>query len=203
MTNYVGWDVDKAIDDLILKHNVDESRIKKESVKSDSIDAGKIIKQTPKKGVLFDLDGTDDIVFQVSEGNQAVMPTYMTNGLSTKTVAAVKAELQNMGVPDANITVEYTKTTDQNSDGYVIGSTPAQGESFKLKDTKIVLTVLQFDSASASKEASESESKSKSESEASASKSAEDSRSKSEADANASKSSSSTPANSTTQSKSQ
>lgn len=203
LTNYVGWDVDKAIDDLILKHNVDESRIKKESVKSDSIDAGKIIKQTPKKGTLFDLDGTDDIVFQVSEGNQAVMPTYMTNGLSTKTVAAVKAELQNMGVPDANITVEYTKTTDQNSDGYVIGSTPAQGESFKLKDTKIVLTVLQFDSASASKEASESESKSKSESEASASKSAEDSRSKSEADANASKSSSSTPANSTTQSKSQ
>lgn len=203
LTNYVGWDVDKAIDDLILKHNVDESRIKKESVKSDSIDAGKIIKQTPKKGVLFDLDGTDDIVFQVSEGNQAVMPTYMTNGLSTKTVAAVKAELQNMGVPDANITVEYTKTTDQNSDGYVIGSTPAQGESFKLKDTKIVLTVLQFDSASASKEASESESKSKSESEASASKSAEDSRSKSEADANASKSSSSIPANSTTQSKSQ
>ena len=203
LTNYVGWDVDKAIDDLILKHNVDESRIKKESVKSDSIDAGKIIKQTPKKGALFDLDGTDDIVFQVSEGNQAVMPTYMTNGLSTKTVAAVKAELQNMGVPDANITVEYTKTTDQNSDGYVIGSTPAQGESFKLKDTKIVLTVLQFDSASASKEASESESKSKSESEASASKSAEDSRSKSEADANASKSSSLTPANSTTQSKSQ
>ncbi|QIW54739.1 Stk1 family PASTA domain-containing Ser/Thr kinase [Lactococcus raffinolactis] len=203
LTNYVGWDVDKAIDDLILKHNVDESRIKKESVKSDSIDAGKIIKQTPKKGALFDLDGTDDIVFQVSEGNQAVMPTYMTNGLSTKTVAAVKAELQNMGVPDANITVEYTKTTDQNSDGYVIGSTPAQGESFKLKDTKIVLTVLQFDSVSASKEASESESKSKSESEASASKSAEDSRSKSEADANASKSSSSTPANSTTQSKSQ
>ena len=218
LTNYVGWDVDKAIDDLILKHNVDESRIKKESVKSDSIDAGKIIKQTPKKGALFDLDGTDDIVFQVSEGNQAVMPTYMTNGLSTKTVAAVKAELQNMGVPDANITVEYTKTTDQNSDGYVIGSTPAQGESFKLKDTKIVLTVLQFDSASASKEASESESKSKSESEASASKSAEDSRSKgeasasksaedsrskSEADANASKASSSTPANSTTQSKSQ
>lgn len=203
LTNYVGWDVDKAIDDLILKHNVDESQIKKESVKSDSIDAGKIIKQTPKKGTLFDLDGTDDIVFQVSEGNQAVMPTYMTNGLSTKTVAAVKAELQNMGVPDANITVEYTKTTDQNSDGYVIGSTPAQGESFKLKDTKIVLTVLQFDSASASKEASESESKSKSESEASASKSAEDSRSKSEADANASKSSSSIPANSTTQSKSQ
>ena len=203
LTNYVGWDVDKAIDDLILKHNVDESRIKKESVKSDSIDAGKIIKQTPKKGALFDLDGTDDIVFQVSEGNQAVMPTYMTNGLSTKTVAAVKAELQNMGVPDANITVEYTKTTDQNSDGYVIGSIPAQGESFKLKDTKIVLTVLQFDSASASKEASESESKSKSESEASASKSAEDSRSKSEADANALKSSSSTPANSTTQSKSQ
>ena len=203
LTNYVGWDVDKAIDDLILKHNVDESRIKKESVKSDSIDAGKIIKQTPKKGALFDLDGTDDIVFQVSEGNQAVMPTYMTNGLSTKTVAAVKAELQNMGVPDANITVEYTKKTDQNSDGYVIGSTPAQGESFKLKDTKIVLTVLQFDSASASKEASESESKSKSESEASASKSAEDSRSKSEADANASKSSSSIPANSTTQSKSQ
>ena len=203
LTNYVGWDVDKAIDDLILKHNVDESRIKKESVKSDSIDAGKIIKQTPKKGALFDLDGTDDIVFQVSEGNQEVMPTYMTNGLSTKTVAAVKAELQNMGVPDANITVEYTKTTDQNSDGYVIGSTPAQGESFKLKDTKIVLTVLQFDSASASKEASESESKSKSESEASASKSAEDSRSKSEADANASKSSSSIPANSTTQSKSQ
>ena len=203
LTNYVGWDVDKAIDDLILKHNVDESRIKKESVKSDSIDAGKIIKQTPKKGALFDLDGTDDIVFQVSEGNQAVMPTYMTNGLSTKTVAAVKAELQNMGVPDANITVEYTKTTDQNSDGYVIGSTPAQGESFKLKDTKIVLTVLQFDYASASKEASESESKSKSESEASASKSAEDSRSKSEADANASKSSSSIPANSTTQSKSQ
>ena len=203
LTNYVGWDVDKAIDDLILKHNVDESRIKKESVKSDSIDAGKIIKQTPKKSALFDLDGTDDIVFQVSEGNQAVMPTYMTNGLSTKTVAAVKAELQNMGVPDANITVEYTKTTDQNSDGYVIGSTPAQGESFKLKDTKIVLTVLQFDSASASKESSESESKSKSESEASASKSAEDSRSKSEADANASKSSSSIPANSTTQSKSQ
>lgn len=44
-------------------------------VKSDSIDAGKI-KQTPRKDKLFDLDGKDDIVFQVSEGNQAVMPTY-------------------------------------------------------------------------------------------------------------------------------
>ena len=205
MTNYVGWDIDKAIDDLILKHNVDENRIKKESVKSDSIDAGKIIKQTPGKDKLFDLDSKDDIIFQVSEGNQAVMPTYMTNGLSTKTVAALKAELQNMGVPDANITVEYTKTTDQNSDGYVIGSTPAQGAAFKIKDTKIVLTALQFDSASASKESSESESKSKSESDASASasKSAEDSKSKSEADANASQPSSTTPAPSTTQPKPQ
>jgi eukaryotic-like serine/threonine-protein kinase len=205
MTNYVGWDIDKAIDDLILKNNVDENRIKKESVKSDSIDAGKIIKQTPGKDKLFDLDSKDDIIFQVSEGNQAVMPTYMTNGLSTKTVAALKAELQNMGVPDANITVEYTKTTDQNSDGYVIGSTPAQGAAFKIKDTKIVLTALQFDSASASKESSESESKSKSESDASASasKSAEDSKSKSEADANASQPSSTTPAPSTTQPKPQ
>ena len=203
LTNYVGWDVDKAIDDLILKHNVDESRIKKESVKSNSIDAGKIIKQTPKKGALFDLDGTDDIVFQVSEGNQAVMPTYMTNGLSTKTVATLKAELQNMGVPAANITVEYTQTTDKNADGYVISSTPSQGDTFKIKETKIVLTVLQFDSASASKESSESESKSKSESEASASasKSAEESKSKSEADANASQSSSSSSSDSTTESK--
>lgn len=209
MTNYVGWDVDKAIDDLILKHNVDESRIKKELVKSDSIEAGKIIKQSPKKGKLFDLDGTDEIVFQVSEGNEAVMPTYLNNGLSTKTVAAIKAELQNMGVPAANITVEYTQTTDQNADGYVIGSTPAQGDTFKIKDTKIVLTVLQFDSATASKEASESESKSKSESEASASasasasKSIEDSKAKSDADAKASQYASSTPASSTTQSKPQ
>jgi serine/threonine-protein kinase len=49
LKDYVGWDVDKAIDDLILKYNVDESRINKEFVKSDSIDAGKIIKQTPRK----------------------------------------------------------------------------------------------------------------------------------------------------------
>ncbi|WP_332407870.1 Stk1 family PASTA domain-containing Ser/Thr kinase [Pseudolactococcus laudensis] len=205
LKNYVGWDVDKAIDDLILKYNVDESRIKKESVKSDSIDAGKIIKQTPGKDKLFDLDSKDDIIFQVSEGNQAVMPTYLNNGLSIKTVAAIKAELQNMGVPAANITVEYTQTTDQNADGYVIGSTPAQGDTFKIKDTKIVLTVLQFDSATASKESSESESKSKSESEASASastsKSIEDSKAKSDADAKASQSASSTPESSTTQSK--
>ncbi|WP_332384441.1 Stk1 family PASTA domain-containing Ser/Thr kinase [Pseudolactococcus laudensis] len=205
LKNYVGWDVDKAIDDLILKYNVDESRIKKESVKSDSIDAGKIIKQTPGKDKLFDLDSKDDIIFQVSEGNQAVMPTYLNNGLSIKTVAAIKAELQNMGVPAANITVEYTQTTDQNANGYVIGSTPAQGDTFKIKDTKIVLTVLQFDSATASKESSESESKSKSESEASASastsKSIEDSKAKSDADAKASQSASSTPESSTTQSK--
>ena len=205
LKNYVGWDVDKAIDDLILKYNVDERRIKKESVKSDSIDAGKIIKQTPGKDKLFDLDSKDDIIFQVSEGNQAVMPTYLNNGLSIKTVAAIKAELQNMGVPAANITVEYTQTTDQNADGYVIGSTPAQGDTFKIKDTKIVLTVLQFDSATASKESSESESKSKSESEASASastsKSIEDSKAKSDADAKASQSASSTPESSTTQSK--
>ncbi|MGO2940168.1 MAG: Stk1 family PASTA domain-containing Ser/Thr kinase [Pseudolactococcus laudensis] len=205
LKNYVGWDVDKAIDDLILKYNVDESRIKKESVKSDSIDAGKIIKQTPGKDKLFDLDSKDDIIFQVSEGNQAVMPTYLNNGLSIKTVAAIKAELQNMGVPAANITVEYTQTTDQNADGYVIGSTPAQGDTFKIKDTKIVLTVLQFDSATASKESSESESKSKSESAASASastsKSIEDSKAKSDADAKASQSASSTPESSTTQSK--
>lgn len=205
LKNYVGWDVDKAIDDLILKYNVDESRIKKESVKSDSIDAGKIIKQTPGKDKLFDLDSKDDIIFQVSEGNQAVMPTYLNNGLSIKTVAAIKAELQNMGVPAANITVEYTQTTDQNADGYVIGSTPAQGDTFKIKDTKIVLTVLQFDSATASKESSESESKSKSESEASASastsKSIEDSKAKSDADAKASQSASSTPESSTKQSK--
>lgn len=205
LKNYVGWDVDKAIDDLILKYNVDESRIKKESVKSDSIDAGKIIKQTPGKDKLFDLDSKDDIIFQVSEGNQAVMPTYLNNGLSIKTVAAIKAELQNMGVPAANIMVEYTQTTDQNADGYVIGSTPAQGDTFKIKDTKIVLTVLQFDSATASKESSESESKSKSESEASASastsKSIEDSKAKSDADAKASQSASSTPESSTKQSK--
>ena len=133
------------------------------------------------------------------------MPTYLNNGLSIKTVAAIKAELQNMGVPAANITVEYTQTTDQNADGYVIGSTPAQGDTFKIKDTKIVLTVLQFDSATASKESSESESKSKSESEASASastsKSIEDSKAKSDADAKASQSASSTPESSTTQSK--
>ena len=97
------------------------------------------------------------------------MPTYLNNGLSIKTVAAIKAELQNMGVPATNITVEYTQTTDQNADGYVIGSTPAQGDTFKIKDTKIVLTVLQFDSATASKAASESASQSKSESDASAS----------------------------------
>jgi len=205
LKDYVGWDVDKAIDDLILKYNVDESRINKEFVKSDSIDAGKIIKQTPRKDKLFDLDGKDDIVFQVSEGNQAVMPTYLNNGLSIKTVAAIKAELQNMGVPATNITVEYTQTTDQNADGYVIGSTPAQGDTFKIKDTKIVLTVLQFDSATASKAASESASQSKSESDASASasvsKSIEDSKAKSDADAKASQSASSTPASSTTQSK--
>ena len=110
-----------------------------------------------------------------------------------------------MGVPATNITVEYTQTTDQNADGYVIGSTPAQGDTFKIKDTKIVFTVLQFDSATASKAASESASQSKSESDASASasvsKSIEDSKAKSDADAKASQSASSTPASSTTQSK--
>lgn len=194
LKNYVGQDVAKAIDDLILNYNVDESRIKKEMVKSDSIEAGKIIKQSPKKDALFDLDGNDQIVFQVSEGNEAVMPTYLTNGLSTKTVTALKAELQNMGVPAANITIEYTPTTDQNADGYVINSTPAQGTTFKIKDTKIVLNALQFDATSASKSSSLSESKSKSESEASASAS----KSKSEAQTSSSSTASSEQPNSTT-----
>lgn len=194
LKNYVGQDVTKAIDDLILTYNVDESRIKKEFIKSDSIQAGKIIKQSPKKDTLFDLDGKDEIVFQVSEGNEATMPTYLTNGMSTKTVTALKAELQNLGVPAENIMIEYTQTTDQNSDGYVINSTPTQGTTFRIKDTKIVLNALQYDAASASKASSESESKSKSESEASASAS----KSKSEAEANSSEPSTSASSSSTT-----
>src|SRR5574339_378723 len=49
LKNYVGRDVNEAVDDLILKYNVDESRIKKKFVKSDSVEAGKVVKQTPKK----------------------------------------------------------------------------------------------------------------------------------------------------------
>jgi serine/threonine-protein kinase len=176
LKNYVGKSFDDVKDDLILNYNVPESRIIKKDVKSDTIEAGKIIKQTPKKDSLFDLDSSDTITFEVSEGNAATMPTYLSNGLSTKTVTNLKAELHNLGVPDENITVEYVPTTDKNADAYVIASTPGQGETFKIKGTKIVLTALQFDSAGASKE--ESESKSKSESE---SKSISESKSQSEA----------------------
>jgi serine/threonine-protein kinase len=194
MRNYVGVDVNIAIDELILKYNVEESRIKKVFVKSDSVAAGKIIKQSPKKDKPFDLDSTAEITFTVSEGNEVVMPTYLNNGVSTKKVEILKAELHNLGVPDANVTVDYTQTLDPTSDGYVINSTPAQGEKFRIKDTKIVLTVLQFDKATAEKESSESKSLSESES-----------RSKSEAEASASKSASTSSAapSSTSASKSQ
>jgi hypothetical protein len=174
MINYVGWDVNKAVEELILKYNVEESRIKKVLVKSDTTAAGKIIKQSPKKDSLFDLDGTAEITFTVSEGSEATMPSYMINGTSTKKVTAIKAELHNLGVPDANVTVTYTQTLDQTLDDYVINSTPVQGKKFKITDTKIVLTVQKFDSvgASASKEArSKSESKSRSEAAAKAAES--------------------------------
>ncbi|MCJ1981993.1 Stk1 family PASTA domain-containing Ser/Thr kinase [Lactococcus piscium] len=196
LKNYVGRDVNEAVDDLILKYNVDESRIKKKFVKSDSVEAGKVVKQTPKNGGLFDLDGSGDITFEVSEGNQITMPTYLQGGLSIKTVANVKAELQNMGVAASDITIEFTPTTEQNADGYVISSTPAQGQTFNVKGTKIVLTVLQFDATSASKAASDSVAKSESESKDAASKSAEDSKSKSAEDASKSTPSSSPSPNS-------
>ena len=135
-------------------------------------------------------------MFEVSEGNQVTMPTYLQNGLSIKTVANLKAELQNLGVAASDITVEYIPTTDQNADGYVIRSTPAQGETFNIGD-KIVLSVLQFDANAADKASSESASKSASESAAeSASKSkSEEEASKSSA---ASSSSSSVPSTSST-----
>lgn len=179
LKNYVGWNISDATDDLVLKYNVSESRIKKKLVKSNSISAGKIVKQTPGKGVLVDLDSSNDIVFEVSEGNQVTMPTYLQNNLSIKTVANLKAELENLGVSDSDITVEYIPTTDQSADGYVIRSTPAQGDTFNIGD-KIVLSVLQYDASAASKSASES-----------ASKSASESASKSKSDEEASKSSSS------------
>ena len=197
LKNYVGRDVNEAVDDLILKYNVDEARIKKKFVKSDSVESGKVVKQTPKNGGLFDLDGSGDITFEVSEGNQVTMPTYLQGGLSIKTVANVKAELQNMGVAASDITIEFTPTTEQNADGYVISSTPAQGQTFNLKGTKIVLTVLQFDATAASKAASDSASKSESESKAAADKSAEESKSKSAEEASKSKPSSSSSSSST------
>ncbi|MDN6030041.1 MAG: Stk1 family PASTA domain-containing Ser/Thr kinase [Lactococcus plantarum] len=188
LKNYVGWNISEATDDLVLKYNVAESRIKKKLVKSDAISAGKIVKQTPGKGELVDLDGSGDIVFEVSEGNQVTMPTYLQNGLSIKTVANLKAELQNLGVDASDITVEYIPTTDQNADGYVIRSTPAQGTTFNVGD-KIVLSVLQFDANAADKAASESASES-------ASKSASESASKSKSEEEASKSSASSSASS-------
>lgn len=199
LKNYVGKSFDDVKDDLILNYNVPENRIVKKEVKSDTIEAGKIVKQSPKKNSLFDLDGSDKITFEVSEGNEAVMPTYLNdNGLSTKTVTNLKAELHNLGVADADITVEYVQTMDKNSDGYVIKSTPAQGETFKLKGTRIVLTALQFDSAAADKAESESKSKSESESKESASKSESESRSKSEAASSSSSSSSASSSSTTT-----
>lgn len=101
-----------------------------------------------------------------------------------------------MGVAASDITIEFTPTTEQNADGYVISSTPAQGQTFNVKGTKIVLTVLQFDATSASKAASDSAAKSESESKAAADKSAEESKSKSAEDASKSTPSSSPSPNS-------
>lgn len=190
LKNYVGCNISEATDDLVLKYNVNESRIKKKLVKSDSISAGKIVKQSPGKGVLVNLDSTDDIVFEVSKGNQVTMPTYLQNGLSIKTVANLKAELENLGVEESDITVEYISTTDQSADGYVIRSTPAQGTTFNIGD-KIVLSVLQFDANAANKSVSESASASESASKV-ASESASESASKAKSEAEASKASSST-----------
>ena len=98
---------------------------------------------------------TDMITIYMSKGVANVtMPTFMNGQYSNTTLASLKANLENLGVPSGNITVSYTPTTEQNSDGYVIGSTPTQGTSFPPATTKIVLTVLQYTAPSSTSESS-------------------------------------------------
>ncbi|GFH41821.1 putative serine/threonine-protein kinase PknB [Lactococcus hodotermopsidis] len=168
MQDYIDEDIQTAIDELMLKYNVSASQIEKKYVKSSNFEAGKIVKQTPKAGKDFDLDGIEKIVFEVSKGDEVAMPTYQNlSGMSTKTVTVLKAELQNLGVPLKNITVEYLTTADKASDGYVVSSTPEQGANFKAETTQIVLTVLKYEAPSESSSVTKSKSESQSSSQSS------------------------------------
>ncbi|MDR0299632.1 MAG: Stk1 family PASTA domain-containing Ser/Thr kinase [Streptococcaceae bacterium] len=127
---------------------------------NDSVASGVVIKTDPTMN--SSVTKGNKVALYISKGKktetvtEATMPTFMSGNLSTMKLSEVKADLQNQGVPVANITVEYIPTTDKGSDGYVIDSNIAQGTKFNATNTQIVLKVMQYTALSSSTTASSS-----------------------------------------------
>ena len=152
MPDYVGQMYKDAVDDLIVNQNVSNNQITKKDVQS-SQPAGTILNQTPGKGQYFDLNGSAQIVFEVSTGpadSQVTMPTYTSGTNSIMKLADLKNQLINLGVPESNITVIYQQTQVQQADGYVANVNPQQGTQFDPRTTQIVISVYQYQASESS-----------------------------------------------------
>lgn len=137
MKNYVGKNYQDAKDELVIKYNVSENQITSKTVASKQA-AGTVISQTPKEGDYFDLDGNDQIVLEVSEGAQGVMPEF-----KNRTWKQVKADLISIGVPEENIILDQQPNTGySNGENYVYDSNVAAGQSFNIATQQITLTYL-------------------------------------------------------------
>ena len=135
--NYVGKNYQDAKDELVIKYNVSENQITSKTVASKQA-AGTVISQTPKEGDYFDLDGNDQIVLEVSEGAQGVMPEF-----KNRTWKQVKADLISIGVPEENIILDQQPNTGySNGENYVYDSNVAAGQSFNIATQQITLTYL-------------------------------------------------------------
>lgn len=124
----------------------DIGQVKEEN--NSSVNQGSVIKTNPNANSMARKKTKVNIY--ISKGSSNVtMPTFLSsNGYSSTTLASMKTQLENLGVPSRNISVQYTSTTDPGSDGYVIASTPDSGSSFNPTTTKILLTVLKYSAPS-------------------------------------------------------
>ncbi|MQW23762.1 MULTISPECIES: Stk1 family PASTA domain-containing Ser/Thr kinase [unclassified Lactococcus] len=169
MDNYVGQDIDSALNDLLVKYNITSDMVTKNYVANDSYKAGTIFKQTPAKGESFDTSGNDKIVFEISKGAEATIPSYRGQN-----AVSYQSALQNLGF--TNVTLNPIATPGSTS-GWVAGLNVEVGKSYTL-DTQIVIDVTQAvesSSSSSSSSSSTSESSSSSSSPSSSSSTTESS----------------------------
>lgn len=152
MDNYVGKDYDAAVSALQLK-GVTTGQINQKAVANDA-PQGQILKQTPAAGSYFNLDGSDNITFEVSAG-PAQMPDIQktASGLSSTTAISYYNALQNLGVSSSNVTFQDSNTgntvSNSNLDGYyVISANPEPGSQIDPSSTKITLQLAKATAAS-------------------------------------------------------
>ncbi|PCS00475.1 Serine/threonine protein kinase PrkC [Lactococcus fujiensis JCM 16395] len=149
MKSYVGQDIDTALSSLLTDYNITSDMVTQNLVASSSYKAGTIIKQTPAKGDKFDTTGSTKIVFEVSKGEEAEIPSY--KGMDA---VSYQAKLESLGF--TNVTLNPMDTPGSSS-GWVFGLSVNVGESYAL-DTAIVVNVTRAVASSSSSSISSSSS---------------------------------------------